>query len=128
MTASEAKMKVPEAKEIIKKDFMDRYNTWMQDRFELNDHDYGWKYGWQKSEKLMSLKDNLTAVAMFQKYIYPVRRVEKFAREVGIEKEVVWELSTEKWLSSVQKKWELYYFISQKTAKEIWKEYHSKED
>lgn len=125
MTASEAKTKVPEAKELIKKDFMDRYNTWMQDRFDLNDHDYGWKYGWQKSEKLMSLKDNLTAVAMFQKYIYPVRRDEKFASEVGIAKEVVWELSHEKWLSSVQKKWELRYYINQKTAKEIWKEFHS---
>ena len=111
-----------EAKDAIKKEFMSRYERWMLDRIELNDNDYGWKYGWQKSEKLMSLKDNLTAVAMFQKYIYPMRKVETLEKEIGVERKAIFELAREGWMSAVQRKWAMYYFVSQQRAKEIWKE------
>lgn len=114
-----------EAREKIKAEFMARYNEWFADRINLSDHDYGWKYGWQKNEKLMSLKDNLTAVAMFQKYIYPVRDWEKMEKELGVSRQIIWALSREGFLSEQQRKWKTAYFISQKTAKEIWKEARS---
>lgn len=119
-------MTTQEAKQIIMDDFMARYYQWMQDRIDLNDDDYGWKYGWQKSEKLMKLKDNLTAVAVFQKYIEPMRTDEKIEKQFGIERRIVWELSKEKFFSSSQKQWHMYYFISQQTAKEIYKLYKGK--
>lgn len=115
-------MTTSEAKEIIKKEFMDRYYTWMQDRFNLNDHDYGWKYGWCKSEKMLALKDNLKTVAIFHKYFYPNRRVERIEKELGIDRKIIWELSREKWISDCQHDWKTYYFVSQARAKEIWKE------
>lgn len=117
-------MTTEEAKAILKKAFIDKYNEWMRDRLELDAHDYGWKYGWQKSEKLMTLKDSIGAVTMFQKYIHATRRDIELEKEFGIDRRVIWDLTKEKWLSSVQKEWALYYFISQKTAKEIWREYH----
>lgn len=118
-------MTTKEAKEKIKAHFMEVYYEWMQDRVDLNDHDYGWKYGFQKSEKLMALKDNLTAVTYCQKYInscyWDVDRWEKF----GINRQIVWELAREGWLSE-QMYWKrgkkTVYYLSQQKAKEIWKE------
>lgn len=126
LTTQQIHERKEQAKEIFKSEFMERYDEWFMDRVELNDHDYGWKYGWQKSEKLLNLKDNLTAVAMFQKYIYPSRRDEKIEEQLGIEKQVVWALSSEGWLSSIQRNWKNLYFVNQQRAKEIWKEARGK--
>ena len=115
-------MTLEETRATIKAEFMDRYDQWMKDRIELNDHDYGWKYGWQKTEKLMGLKDSLTAVVMFQQYIYPMRNADKLEKELGIDRKDIWRPASEKWLSEKQAKWNTFYYISQRVAKEIWKE------
>lgn len=107
---------------MIKAEFMERYDEWFKDRTELNDHDYGWKYGWQKSEKLLSLKDNLTAVAMFQKYIFSAYRTTNQWKRAGYDERAIWDLCREGFLSMRDHKRETYRFISQKTAKEIYKE------
>ena len=120
-------MTIAEAKKAIKKEFMERYEQWMKDRFELNDHDYGWKYGWQKSEKLMSLKDNLTAVTFFQKYIFSGKTQEGWEKS-GVIRQAVWGLASEGWLSREDGHYKrpTYYFVNQQRAKEIWKEARGK--
>lgn len=117
-------MNTVEAKEAIKKEFMSRYEQWMLDRNDLDDYAYGRKYGWQKSEKLMSLKDNLTAVAFFQKYIFCGKTWEGWER-LGIDRKAVWALAgQEGWLSVNEGHYKrpTYYYITQQRAKEIWKE------
>lgn len=113
----------------IKQEFMDRYAQWLSDRFDLNDHDYGWKYGWQKSEKLLNLKDNLQAVIFFQKYIFSGRYLPAWEKE-GYDRKEIWRLSREGFLSNKEySDWEAratgrtsFYYISQNTAKMIYKE------
>ena len=117
-------MTAVEAKEVIKEEFMERYKEWLKDIAELNDHDFGWKYGWQKSERTrLALKDNLNGVVQFQKYFYPIRKAESF-KALGIEKEVIWELVKEGWLSEKIGYWKnpSRYFVRQEIAKQIWKE------
>lgn len=117
---------ISKAKEIIKKNFIDCYYEWMKDRTELNDHDYGMKYGWQKSDKLMNLKDNLTAVTFYQKYINSFYwDSNQWEKKFGIDRKIIWQLTIEKWLSE-QMFWKhgksTVYYINQQRAKEIWKE------
>lgn len=111
-----------EAKAKIMSEFMDRYYQWMEDRFDLDDNDYGRKYGWQKSEKLMKLKDNLTAVTMFQKYIFS-GKTESGWNKSGIDSRTVWSLACEGWLSRSEGHYRrpTFYYISQQRAKEIYK-------
>lgn len=117
-------MTTAEAKEIIKKDFMDGYHQFLTDVAELNDHDFGWKYGWQKSGRTSEVKDNIKGVTLYQKYFSKARTAEKMEQIFGIEKKVIWELVNEKWLSEQIGYWKnpSKYFVSQKLAKEIWRE------
>lgn len=117
-----------EARAEIQREFMERYDQWMVDRFELDDHDYGWKYGWTKSEKLMTLKDSIKAVTMFQKYIFSGRYLPKWEAK-GFERRVLWDLVKDGWLSedvawssqAIREGKENWIYISQRTAKEIWR-------
>lgn len=115
------------ARMAIKKEFMERYEIWMKDRNGLDDREYGKKYGWQKSERLMSLKDNLTAVTFFQKYIFS-GKTEGGWQKGGIEPKEIWALAQEGWLSREDGHYKnpTFYYISQQRAKEIWKEYKGK--
>ena len=118
-----------EAKARIKEEFMTIYYEWLNDRNELSEKDYGMKYGWQKSDKLMNLKDNLTAVTFFQKYIFTGRWLPAWEK-MGYERKAIWELNREGFLSyQMYSNWTArhtgrtdFFFISQKTAKEIYKE------
>ena len=116
-------MNIEEAKAKIKSEFMGRYYQWLADRFDLDDNQYGQKYGWQKSEKLMKLNDNLTAVTMFQKYIFSGKTESGWCRS-GIDKREVWSLACEGWLSRSDGNYRrpTFYYISQQRAKEIYKE------
>lgn len=121
-------MTTEEARDTIKMAFMERYEQWMKDRFELDEMTYGRKYGWQKSERLMGLKDNLTAVAFFQKYIFSGKTEEGWKAE-GVEPRALWALAgTEGWISRQEGHYKrpTYYCITQQRAKEIWKEYKGK--
>ena len=115
-------MTAAEAREKICEEFMAIYAEWFEDRCKLSDHDYGQKYGWGKSEKLMNLKDNLTAVAFFHKYIFSAFRSTARWEEVGYEKQAIWQLNREGFLSYTQEKWKSFYYISQATAKKIYRE------
>lgn len=116
-------MTTKEASELIKDEFMKRYSEWMADRFTLGDYEYGRKYGWQKSETLMTLKDSIKAIVFFQKYIFSGRTVEGWKRS-GIENKAVWALCREGFLSVSEGNYRkpTFYYITQKTAKDIWKE------
>lgn len=118
-------MNTNEAKEMIKREFMSRYETWLRDRFDLDENEYGKKYGWMKSDKLMNLKDNLTAVTFFQKYIFSGKTQEGWEKS-GIDRKLIWMLAgSEGWLSVQEGHYKrpTYYYIKQQRAKEIWKEY-----
>lgn len=121
MTAAEARAK-------IENEFLERYHEWFEDRTALTDREYADKYGWMKSEVLMNLKDNLTAVAFFQKYIFSGRWMPAWVK-AGYDRNAIWQLSNEGFLS-----YQMYsnymaratgktdfYYLSQKTAKEIYK-------
>ena len=117
-----------EAKERICEEFLAAYREWLADRHELSDMEYGKKYGWQKSERLMSMKDNLQAVSFFQKYIFTGRWLPAWEK-VGYDRNAIWDLHREGFLSyQMYSNWQAratgrtdFYYISQKTAKEIYK-------
>lgn len=115
MTNEEAKAKIVD-------EFMKRYDEWFKDRNDLNDKEYGKKYGWQKSERLMKLKDNLTAVTFFQKYIFSGKTYEGWEKS-GIDRKIVWALAREGWFSVNEGNYRrpTYYYFSQQRAKEIYK-------
>ena len=115
-------MTAAEAMEKISEEFMAIYKEWFEDRSKLSDDDYAHKYGWRKSEKLMNLKDNLTAVAFFHKYIFSAFRSTAGWEKAGYEKQAIWQLNREGFLSYTQDKWKSFYYISQATAKKICKE------
>lgn len=112
-----------EAKARIKEEFMTRYQAWLNDRFELDDLAYGRKYGWQKTEKLLALKDNLSAVVIFQKYIFSGMTQEGWEK-AGVVRQAVWGLRSDGWLSAEEGRYRrpTYYYLTQQRAKEIWKE------
>ena len=120
-------MTTNESKEMICKEFMDKYREWLSDYADLNDHDYGWKYGWQKNPNIQH-KDNLKAVTYFQKYIFSGRWLPDWVK-VGYDKSAIWELHNEGFLSySYWSNWQAratghtdFYYLSQKSAREIWK-------
>lgn len=117
MTAAEAKVKISE-------EFMNKFYEWLEDEKNLSDHDFGWKYGWCKPKKLH--KDNLKAVTAFQTYIFCSYRNNEQWEKAGYERRVIWELCHESFLSEKMEKWHTYYYISQRTAKQIYKEYKGK--
>ena len=124
-------MNKEEAIQRIKEDFMNRYYTWMKDYEEMPEKDYARKYGWYKGEA--GKKDNLKNVASFQKYIFQGRYIGGWVKE-GYSREIIWELHRDGFLSydyctSYQARVTGradFYYISQKTAKEIYKEYKQK--
>lgn len=106
----------------IKAEFMKRYEEWLKDLADLDDHDFGWKYGWQRSERTRSLKDNLTAVGVFQQYFYPTRTYERIEKDIGIPRQIIWAIARDGWISEITRDRKALYFVSQKRAKEIWRE------
>lgn len=122
-----------EVQTAIKKEFMERYEQWMIDRFDLNDHDYGWKYGWCKSENLMNLKDSIKAVTIFQKYIFSGKYMQTWEKE-GYTRHELWELVRDGWLSedyscsskAIREGKTNFIYLSQRVAKEVWREARGK--
>ena len=115
-------MTAAEAMEKITEEFMANYTEWFEDRTKLSDREYAQKNGWHKTEKLMNLKDNLTAVVHFHKYIFSAFRSTAGWEASGYEKQAIWQLNREGFLSYTQDKWKSFYYISQATAKKIYKE------
>ena len=117
-----------EAMDRIKKEFMDGYTEWLNDVNNLPDMEYGKKWGMGKTERTPR-KDNLKAVECFQRY-WGVSRFPYGWKKAGYDMNDIWELRRDGFLS-LQEFWgsrarqmgqsELY-FVSQKVAKEIYKE------
>lgn len=124
-------MTTAEAKEMIKAEFIKRFYEWLDDEKNLAPYDYGRKYGWQKGEILH--KDNMKSVLTFQKYMFSGRWLPGWVKE-GYDRKIIWALHHEgflsfaehyDWMSRQTGKTD-FYFISQKTAREIYKEYKAR--
>lgn len=117
-----------QAMESIKKEFMGRYNEWLSDVNNLEDMDFGRKWGYCRTE-LTPRKDNLKAVECFQRY-FGISRFPKGWENAGYDLKDIWALHNDGFLS-LQEFWgsrarqegkSALYFVSQKTAKQIYKE------
>lgn len=121
-------MTTAEAKSRIKEEFIARYYTWLEDEKNLTDEEFGRKYGWGRGESSPH-KDNQKTVGIFQKYFFSGRWIQAWEK-AGYEKRTIWQLHDEGFLSydyhySSQAKAlgkTEFFYISQKTAKEIYKE------
>lgn len=119
-------MTTAEAKENISKEFIGKYNEWLNDLAELPEYEYGKKYGYCKPET--ETKDNLKAVELFQKYIFNGRYLPKW-EECGYNKQIIWQLYNEGFLSyEYNSSWTArhmgrsdFYYITKATAKAIYK-------
>lgn len=120
-------MTTTEAREAIKKEFMDGFYEWLKDEAEMPDDEYGRKYGWGKGTT--KHKDNFDGVKVYMEYVFAGRYLPGWER-AGYSREVIYELHREgflsyKWYQSYQARirgksdW---YFISQKVARQIYKD------
>lgn len=121
-------MTTAEAKEMIKKEFMESYREWLKDEREMPDGEYGRKYGWGKSP-VGPHKDCFDSVKVFMEYVFAGRYLPGWVRQ-GYDKETIWALYREGFLSYKNySNWnarmrgqEDWFFITQKTARMIYKE------
>lgn len=120
MTTTEARAKISE-------EFMSRYFEWLKDYEEMADMDYGRKYGWQRNPEIEA-KDNMKSLIRFQKYMFSGRWLQEWEK-AGYDRKTIWDLNREGFLSyQMYSNWNArasgrtdFYYISQKTAKEIYK-------
>ena len=125
MTTDEARVKISE-------EFMNRFYQWIADYAEMPDKDYGWKYGFLKNPNIEA-EDSINSLIRFQKYIFNGRWLPDWDR-IGYDKHVIWELNREGFLShQMYSNWTArhsgqtdFFYISQKTAKEIYRASKSK--
>ena len=120
-------MTTAEAREAIKKEFMDGFYEWLKDEAEMPEEEYGRKYGWGKGAELH--KDNFDSVKVYMEYIFAGRYLPGWER-AGYSKEIIWELHHDgflsyKWYQSYQARIRGksdFYYINQKVARQIYKE------
>lgn len=114
-----------EARAALQKDFMSRYTQWLEDynNTGMDEKEYGHKYGWSRSPVIPVMKDSIKAVVSFQKYMEHPRTADQISRDTGVNRENVWALRRDGWLSAEDsnRNRATYYWVNQKTAKEIWK-------
>lgn len=123
-------MSTNEVKERICQEYIAKYHEWLTDYAEMPDLEYGMKYGWQKNPELI-VKDSIKAITYFQKYIFSGRWLPAWERE-GYDRRSIWDLNREGFLSYQEYgNWTAratgrtdFYFISQKTARQIWRDHH----
>lgn len=121
-------MTTTEARAQISEEFMSMFHGWLQDYAEMPDLDYGRKYGWQKNPEVEA-KDNIKSLVRFQKYIFAGRWLPEWEKK-GYDRKTIWDLNRDGFLSyQMYSNWNArasgktdFYYISQKTAKEIYKE------
>lgn len=118
------------ARKMISAEFIARYYRWLSDYVELNDHDYGWKYGWSKSKSKPVMKDSISSLMTFQRHMFSGRWLPDWEK-AGYDRKVIWQLARDGFLSNKEYwNWHArasghtsWYFISQETAKKIYKSY-----
>lgn len=112
---------IEETKAKVSEEFVRRFYEWLKDEAEMSDSDYGRKYGYSKPKE--PHKDNVKAVMVFQKYMFCACRNLCEWEDKGYNGDAIYELRKQGFLSEQLSKWKTYYYISQKTAKQIYKEY-----
>ena len=121
-------MTTMEAKEKISTELMDSFREWLRDWDEMPDSDFGWKYGWRKGPN--KPEENFDGLKRFMDLIFGGRWLPHWVKE-GYPREVIIDLSCEKWLSyKGYSNWNAratgrtdWYYIPQRTAREIWKKW-----
>lgn len=123
-------MEIKEAKLRIATEFIAKYREWLDDynNPEISDRDLGWKYGWRRSAE--TLKDTQKTMLWFQGHIFSGKYILQWKKD-GIDLQTLVELNRSGFLSydfcSSHRARMLgktdFYYISQKTAKEIYKAY-----
>lgn len=121
-------MTTTEAKKMISEEFLKLYREWLEDYENMGEREYGKKYGWGRNPEI-EVKDGLKAVVMFQKYVFSGRYIQGW-KDAGYDSRVIWELKKDGFLSyQYYSNWEArmrgrqdFLYISQKTAKQIYKE------
>ena len=121
-------MTTAEAKEMIKKEFMESYREWLRDEQEMPDDEYCRKYGWGKSPNGPH-KDCFDSVKVFMEYFFSGRYLPGWVK-AGYDKETIWALHREGFLAYKNySSWnarmrgqEEWFFITQKVARAIYKE------
>lgn len=127
-------MTVTETKERIEREFMQNYYEWLKDVNEMPDRDFTDKYTIGKSqEEKGGLKDNQKAVICFQRR-FGEKRLTTYERN-GYDSDDLLELSRQGFLTH-KYYWGrqarsygyagVWFIISQKVAKQIYKEYKEK--
>lgn len=128
-------MTTAESRKKIEQEFMNKYYEFLDDMKSTkpDDHEFGKKYGFffvdpARIEKYR--KDNQTTLMYFQREVFSGRWLPMWEKE-GYERKIIWQLYEEGFLS--YKYYSNSYaratgrqdflYISQKTAKEIYKTY-----
>jgi len=121
-------MTTTEAKEKIAKELIDSFLEWLRDYDEMPDFEFGRKYGWGKGTS--KPKWNFEGLKKFMDLVFGGRWLPYWVKE-GYPREVIIELRREGWLSYQEySNWNAratgrtdWYYIPQRTAREIWKQY-----
>jgi len=121
-------MTTMEAKERIGQELIDSFGEWIRDWDEMPDSEFGRKYGWGKGSNRP--KWNFEGLKHFMDLVFGGRWLPHWVKE-GYPREVIIDLNREKWLSYQEySNWHAratgrtqWYYIPQRTAREIWKAY-----
>ena len=121
-------MTTMEAKERISLELMDSFREWLRDWDEMEKYEFMRKYYYGKGQN--KPKYNFEWLKHFMNYEFCGRWLPAWEK-VGYPREIIWDLNREGWLSyKAYSNWNAratgrtsWYFISQRTAREIWKQY-----
>ena len=121
-------MTLSEAKEKISRELMNGFVEWIRDWDVLSDYDFGRKYYYGKRK--VKPKFNFESLKGYMNDEFNGMWLPHWVKE-GYPREIIYQLHREAWLSYQEySNWRArntghtdFYYISQRTAKEIWKEY-----
>ena len=89
-------MTTAEAREKIKKEWIDGFYEWLDDEANMEDMEFGKKYGWLKGQTRH--KDNWEGAKKYLQYFFAGRYLPNWEK-AGYERRAIWGLYEEGWLS-----------------------------
>lgn len=120
---------INEAKEKISKIFMDKFYEFIDDvkNTRGDEKDFAWKYGFTIRPEFVEkwTKNTMTNATKFASQVFDGGTID-FWTNNGFEKEMIWELVKEGFLSEFtgwRSNSKTFYFLSQDTIKKIFKMY-----
>lgn len=119
-------MTLEEAKAKIGQELISGFREWLNDLETLPEDEYGRKYGWGKGA--VKQTDSYKSLKVYMEYFFTGRYLHGWVN-AGYEKETIYELNREGFLSYQNySNWKArqtgrteWYYIPQRTAKEIYK-------